>query len=547
MTRAHMKATTLAAKAPRAADAKEREQAARLDDLASFRVVVQTCPDPIIICDAHGHVTYANAAFEETFLTTSADVVGKPPAFVPDAYRLQYVEILEKLHAGVSVASVETKRLNTFDMEFDVLFSAAPLTAPDGAYAGHVEFIKDVTELHLIEQTLKSSNDRYLALMRTSPDAIVVYDAAGGLSLSNEAFDRLFGYDVPELRGGELDFIPKSAQAAADAALDIVLAGGIAQYESQRLTASGKRIDVSISTSPFVDENGQVVGRTEILRDISARKQAERELHSSKRQLERMNAQLVIANTRMMELDRVKTEFLSNVSHELRTPLTAIRGFAEMIDIKLRDTIFPRVASPDTRTANAMAKVGRNLSIILSESERLTALINNVLDIAKMEAGKTEWKSEPVVIADVVDRAGAVMAPLAERKGLGLVIESGDPALRLTGDRDRLVQVVINLLSNAFKFTHRGEVVCRVERVDDTVRISVRDQGIGIAPRDMSSIFDQFKQVGDTLVDKPQGTGLGLPICKQIVEHHGGTIHVESEPGKGSLFTVILPLSHPAA
>ncbi len=237
-----------------------------------------------------------------------------------------------------------------------------------------------------------------------------------------------------------------------------------------------------------------------------------------------------------------KSDFLSMVSHELRTPLTSVIGFAKIINKKLDSTIFPQIATEDKKILKAVKQVGDNIDIIVSEGERLTALINDVLDLAKLEAGKIEWKSEPISLAQIIEQAIAATSALFEAKKLKLFLEVEEDLPEIVGDRDRLVQVLINLISNAIKFSEKGSVICRVRRTDNAIALSIIDSGIGIAETDQSQVFEQFRQIGDTLTDRPKGTGLGLPICKQIVEHHGGIIWVESELGKGSNFSFTLPI-----
>jgi signal transduction histidine kinase len=241
--------------------------------------------------------------------------------------------------------------------------------------------------------------------------------------------------------------------------------------------------------------------------------------------------------------NEAKSGFLSNVSHELRTPLTSMIGFARMALKDLHERIFPNVVSEDRKVKRAIAQVDEGLGIIIVEGDRLTSLINNLLDLAKIEAGKVEWKFVLLQIEEVIERAIMATASLVAQKELSLIheIEPGLP--EINGDRDRLIQVVINLISNAVKFTPRGTVTCRVQRKENDVILSVIDSGIGIAAEDQWKVFEKFKQVGDTLTEKPQGTGLGLPICKEIIERHGGKIWVESELGKGSVFSFSLPVS----
>ncbi len=242
------------------------------------------------------------------------------------------------------------------------------------------------------------------------------------------------------------------------------------------------------------------------------------------------------------EIDRMKTEFISTVSHELRTPLTSIRGFTEIMKKKLEEDILNHVTVDDKKSEKAIKRVRDNINIILSESERLTTLIDDLLDIAKLESGEVDWKMEPVSIADVISRAHDATSALFEKKGLVFVKSIDGTLPEFMGDRDKLIQVVINLLSNAVKFTPSGSVACVAIRTDGELVVSVNDSGIGLAHSDLASIFEKFKQAGDTLTDKPRGTGLGLPICRQIIEHHRGRIWVESEPGKGSVFSFALPL-----
>jgi len=252
------------------------------------------------------------------------------------------------------------------------------------------------------------------------------------------------------------------------------------------------------------------------------------------------NLELLESNKNLQELDKLKSDFLSTVSHELRTPLTSVLGFAKIIKKRLEDVIFPLLNSDDKKIERATRQVKANIDIIVSEGERLTSLINDVLDLAKMEAGRTEWKRETVQIAEVIDRATTVTMAIIEQKGLELIkdVEADLPCV--IGDNDKLIQAVINLISNAVKFTGEGSVICRARNTGDKITVSVIDTGLGIAEEDQAKVFEKFKQVGDTLTDKSQGTGLGLPICKQIIEHHGGRIWLESQLGKGCNFSFAL-------
>src|SRR5688572_9396626 len=242
--------------------------------------------------------------------------------------------------------------------------------------------------------------------------------------------------------------------------------------------------------------------------------------------------------------NEAKSAFLSTVSHELRTPLTSVLGFAKIIRKRLEERIFPIVDKKDPKTEKTIGQISENLHVMISEGERLTHLINDVLDLAKIEAGKMEWNQESVSMSEVAERAVNATSTLLDQHALKLVKNIDADLPNITGDRDKLIQVIIHLISNSVKFTDKGSVTCTVSQQKNEIVVSIGDTGIGIAPGDFGAVFEQFKQVGgDTLTDKPKGTGLGLPICKEIVEHHGGRIWLESEVGKGSIFSFALPIT----
>jgi signal transduction histidine kinase len=238
-----------------------------------------------------------------------------------------------------------------------------------------------------------------------------------------------------------------------------------------------------------------------------------------------------------------KSTFLANVSHELRTPLVSILGFARLVQKRLVERIFPLLPTENGKASRAAKQVDENLAIILMEGHRLTQLINDLLDLEKIEAGKMEWHIQPLDIGDVIQQAVNATAPLFADKPLKIVQDVAVSLPLINGDRDKLLQVVINLISNAAKFTSQGVVTVRAAQMQDQVIVSVIDQGIGIAPADQARVFEKFTQVGDTLTEKPSGSGLGLSISREIVEHHNGRIWVESEVGKGSTFSFTLPIT----
>ena len=248
------------------------------------------------------------------------------------------------------------------------------------------------------------------------------------------------------------------------------------------------------------------------------------------------------AKARAEDANEAKSAFLSTVSHELRTPLTSVLGFAKIIRKRLEEKIFPAVNVDDQKIKRTMKQVSENLDVVVSEGERLTSLINDVLDLAKIESGRMEWNMRPIFLQDVISRAVSATSSLFEQKKLQLKKKVPENLPLVSGDEDKLIQVVINLLSNAVKFTPKGSVSIEAYQEKNQLIVEVQDTGIGIAEADKHKIFERFRQAGDTLTDKPQGTGLGLPICREIIEHHGGIIWMNSEPGVGSTFYFSVPL-----
>jgi Na+/proline symporter/nitrogen-specific signal transduction histidine kinase len=274
------------------------------------------------------------------------------------------------------------------------------------------------------------------------------------------------------------------------------------------------------------------LGIDEVMRILDETSQVieySRRLEEKSRELQAATTELRAANERLKELDRLKDDFVSTVSHELRTPLTSIRSFSEI----LHDN--PELLPEKRREF---------LGIIVKESERLTRLINEVLDLSKIQSGTLDWHMADVDLAEVARDAAAATSQLFRDKGVRLEPVLPDSAPTLWADRDRLMQVTVNLLSNAVKFCPDagGRVTLAVSSDPNGVTLSVTDNGPGIAPEHHAAVFERFHQVGVTLTEKPQGTGLGLAISRMIVDHHGGRIWVESDPpAAGATFRMRLP------
>jgi PAS domain S-box-containing protein len=353
------------------------------------------------------------------------------------------------------------------------------------------------------------------AVMDNMADGLLVTDTEGVITHVNPALSYMFdlgetqmmGKDCKTVFGAGLAGLVEKTRRFTDEVFTSEI--GLAHNRT------GKAVATGIHKDTFQSEEGGI-GSVILIRDITSEK----------------------------EVDRMKTDFISTVSHELRTPLTSVRGFTEVIKKRLDEDIFPQLtAGDDKKIEKAVRRVKENIEIILSEGERLTALINDVLDISKLEAGRVEWKMEKIRMSDIIDRAIDATSALFEQKKLPLIKDIEDGLPKVIADKDRLMQVVINLLSNAVKFTERGSVTCSVKKTGREIVVGVIDTGIGIAETDKERVFEKFRQAGDTLTNKPTGTGLGLSICKQIVEYHGGRIWVESEPSRGSNFSFNIPFS----
>jgi PAS domain S-box-containing protein len=402
------------------------------------------------------------------------------------------------------------------------------------------------------------------AIVESSDDAIVGKTLDSIIRSWNAGAERTFGYKAHEIIGKSvLTLIPPDLQHEEDAILARLSRGErIDHFETTRLRKDGSRIDVSLSVSPIRDEKGDIVGATKIARDITESKRLQRlereaaeqlqelateleqqveEAQSLQEELEQTNEQLAgalrdaesaseaadKARIAAEQANAAKSQFLATMSHELRTPLNAISGYVELLEMGLR--------GPLTELQR------HDLTRIRQSQETLLRLIEDVLSFAKLESGRLEYRFESVRLDTLLASLEAFVSPRLAQKGLTYRVEPCGGDVVVFVDRAKVEQIALNLLSNAVKFTDHGGLEVRCLATATHIRIAVRDTGPGIRQEFLETIFEPFVQGERTLSRVGEGTGLGLAISRQLARAMGGDIAVESSPGKGSNFTLILP------
>jgi len=395
-----------------------------------------------------------------------------------------------------------------------------------------------LTEIHSRETdrdrataALRESEDKYRTLVENAEDAIVivqdlriVYANPGALTLAGippeDFINRPFSHfiadeEVPKLRAyyeNRMKGLPAPSM-----------------YETVFKTGSGRHIPAEVNAARIVFQG--TTASLVIVRDITERKKAEEEIRklyeSLERRVEERTQELAAANERLIELDRLKSLFLASMSHELRTPLNSILGFTGLLLMGMTGELTPEQT--------------KQLTMIQGSATHLLELINEILDISKIESGKMDLSVELFAVDDLVRETVKSVVPQAAAKGLTLTAAVPEN-LFLQSDRRRFKQVLMNLLSNAIKFSDRGDVHVVVESREDDLRVGVTDRGIGIKPEDVRKLFVPFQQVDMTVTKPYEGTGLGLYLCKKILTILRGDISVVSEYGRGSVFSFNVPM-----
>ncbi len=406
--------------------------------------------------------------------------------------------------------------------------------------------------LRVSRERLLASGERLQSLLDTLPDSVLIHEEDGTIVDVNRSFTHMFGFSPEEARSLSIESISGAGftQEEGLRCLESAISQGYVMYEWTSKRKNGQEFFSQIRLRRLYLSEG--IRIMVVLSDITAQKQAEQAMLRAQEELEHKVAvrthELVEANKQLLHLDELKNAFIASASHELRTPLTSVLGFAKITAKQFGKHIIPAI-----QTDSALLKRGQflleNLRIIENEGSRLARLINDLLDLNKIESGKCEWRNELVSLPDEVVLAVRTMdAEFQHKPDIRMVIDVENDIPQILIDRDRIRQVFLNLLSNALKFTSSGIVCFSLKREESRQKIlgAIKDSGAGIPPEDLERVFDKFYQVpplepGQT---KAKGTGLGLSICRQIIEHYGGRIWVESELGKGTIISFVLPVTH---
>ncbi len=481
------------------------------EKLAAEQILLQTLidniPDLIYAKDMQGRKTLSNLAdWRASGGNKMEDVIGKTDfdTYRPDLAEKYWARDKNILDTGMPDINHEERGLDADGNPIWRSTTKVPLRDENGKVTGLIGVGHDITARKRAELELLRQKQFLEAVNLNSPVAIVVLDDQGKIFSSNPAFEKLYGYTSAEIIGENLDSLINTPESLQESVSFTVQAMSAPVHSfGKRHRKDGSMVIVELFGAP-VFVAGDKVGALAIYHDIT-------ELDEARKQAE--------------EANRAKSEFLANMSHEIRTPMNGVIG---MLELALDTTL-----TPEQRDY---------LDTSLQSAETLLVLLNDILDFSKIEAGKLELESINFNLRNMVEDIGYTLAKRAQDKGLELAcLIHPDLTSDLQGDPGRLRQIFVNLVGNAIKFTHQGEIVLRAEPIkqtghDATIRFSVQDTGIGIPLDRQSAIFGRFNQVDGSTTRKYGGSGLGLTICKQLVEAMGGTIGVDSKPGVGSTF-----------
>ncbi|PYT16820.1 MAG: hypothetical protein DMG59_09310 [Acidobacteria bacterium] len=413
------------------------------------------------------------------------------------------------------VIGYELTLITRFGRRITVSFNAGVFTDAAGKPLGVLAAARDITAQKQLETQLRDSQFYTRSLIESTIDALMTTDPLGIITDVNEQMKTLTGYSREELIGSPFKQYFTDSGRAEQGVLTVLREGRVTDYDLTARAKEGRETVVSYNATTFYDQDGKLQGVFAAARDVSERKRFEQALQEKNLELENANL--------------AKDRFLASMSHELRTPLTAIIGFTGILLME----------APGPLTADQE----KQLQTIQSSAKHLLSLINDLLDLAKIESGKVEINLERVICQNLLDEVEGALRPLAEQKGLVFVSRLPEGPLAVRTDRRAFQQIVLNLCNNAIKFTDHGEVRLALARRNVKGRgfaeISVEDTGVGIRGEDQARLFQAFEQVGGKR--HTEGTGLGLYLSQKLAALASATIEFRSEFGKGSRFALIVP------
>jgi PAS domain S-box-containing protein len=523
------------------------------DSAARIAGIVNAAMDAIITIDAAHRIVLFNPAAEEMFGYASSTLIGQPiERLIPRQFGAGHIRVFGPNDAtSRRLGAISGLRANGEEFPIEASISQIEIA---GQHLLTV-ILRDVTERKRAERKIQESEQRFRSLFEYAPDGILTADSNGYYLDANPSICRLLGFTRSELIGLHATDLrdPAEAERVESAVLDIRGVSSLNHREWQLRRKDGSLVPVETVSAKL--PNGELLG---IIRDTTERREAQKALHQSHLTLEHRvierTAQLEAANKeldafstaishdlRVAEAaDRVKSSFLATMSHELRTPLNSIIGFTAIVLKGLAGPLTPEQS--------------KQLGMVRVSARHLLELINDVLDLSKIEAGQLEVHADLFDLRVALEHVTASITPLADKKGLALVTTLSAQLGEIVSDRRRVEQIVINLLSNAVKFTERGSVTLTVTMVEavraspdaasrPAVRIQVADTGIGIKPADLATLFRPFRQIDGGLARENEGTGLGLAISQRLAMLLGGEISAASEWAQGSTFSLTLPLT----
>ena len=500
------------------------------------RSLIEASLDPLATISPDGKITDVNSATERVTGFSRQKLVGTDIS--------DYFTQPEKARAGYQLVFREGQ-VQDYELEIrhrdgrltPVVYNASVYRDEAGAVVGVFAAARGITERKRAEEAVHRASAYNRSLIEASLDPLVTISPDGKITDVNSATERVTGFSRQELVGTDFsDYFTHPEKARAGYQL-VFREGQVQDYELEIRHRDGRLTAVFYNASVYRDESGEVVGVFAAARDITERNRAEEEIRKINEDLERRvterTAELTVANRELARASQLKSEFLARMSHELRTPLNAIVGFSDLM------------AEEGEGPLDPMYK--RFVKHIRDGARHLLALINDILDLSKIESGHIELRREEFRVAEALAEVLSVVNPLASTKKIEVASAVG-PRVSVSADRIRFKQILYNLLSNALKFTPEcGRVWIESSTRDGDVCISICDTGVGIPPEEHEAVFDEFHQVGLTTKGLKEGTGLGLAITRRLVENHGGRIWVQSEAGKGSRFSFTLPAGRAAA